>query len=222
MIKRKLTIPIYFLIFSIGLFTSCNSSKLVITKSGKQIDKRLVGSWGGSEESQETAGVSKNWVMQRNADGSYKIQFVFNNEEGIRYSNEVGNWWIEDGKFHEYHKISQKTDVYDYVVLNKNEIKFQSVQLSYEANVETYEFIDKRIKDKSQLIKDGSSTEKAIKVNSISDEYRYVGDICKGCQLIEQALIKEKKKAYDVITVKKPDGSTVSYYFDISSFFGKF
>lgn len=222
MIKTKIILQTYLLIFAIGLFTSCNTSKLVTTKSGKQIDKRLVGSWGGSEENQETAGVSKKWVMQRNADGSYKIQFVFNDEEGIKYSNEIGNWWIEDGEFHEYHKVSQKTDVYDYEVLNKNEIKFRSVQLSYKTNVETYEFIDTRIKDKSQLIMDGRSIEKAIKVNSISAEYKFVGDVCKGCQLIEQALIKEKKKSYDVITVKKPDGSIVSYYFDISSFYGKF
>jgi len=34
-------------------------------------------------------------------------------------------------------------------------------------------------------------------------------------------LIFEKKKPYDLLEVEKPDGSKASYYFDISSFYGK-
>ena len=64
-------------------------------------------------------------------------------------------------------------------------------------------------------------TKNAIKVNNISEEYTYVENICPGCRVISQALIFEKKKPFDLLEVKKPDGTIVMYYFDISSFFGK-
>ncbi|WP_298427242.1 hypothetical protein [uncultured Kordia sp.] len=70
--------------------------------------------------------------------------------------------------------------------------------------------------------KDGSSVENAIKVKSVPEEYAYVKKACQGCQLLGQALIFEDKKPYDVLKLKKPDGTEVSYYFDISSFYGKF
>lgn len=73
----------------------------------------------------------------------------------------------------------------------------------------------------SSTTKDGSSVENAIAVKSISEEYAYVKKACKGCQLLGQALIFEKKKPYDILKLKKPDGTEVSYYFDISSFYGK-
>ena len=68
---------------------------------------------------------------------------------------------------------------------------------------------------------DGSSYEKAIKVNSVAEEYEYVGRVCSDCQLIRQLLAYEKNKYFDVITMKKPNGEIVSYYFDITEFYGK-
>lgn len=73
----------------------------------------------------------------------------------------------------------------------------------------------------STSTKDGSSVKNAIVVKSIPEEYAYVKKACKGCQLLGQALIFEKKKPYDILKLKKPDGTEVSYYFDISSFYGK-
>lgn len=70
-------------------------------------------------------------------------------------------------------------------------------------------------------LKDGSSVKNAIKVKSIPEEYAYVKKACKGCQLLGQALIFKDKKPYDILNLKKPDGTEVSYYFDISSFYGK-
>lgn len=69
--------------------------------------------------------------------------------------------------------------------------------------------------------RDGSSFEKAIIVNNISEEYAYAKKVCSDCSFIQQALVFEKRKPYDILTFKKPGGQTVEYYFDISSFYGK-
>ncbi len=69
--------------------------------------------------------------------------------------------------------------------------------------------------------RDGSSFEKAIKVNSIGEEYDYVRKVCPSCKMQKQALVHNKKNPYDILYFKSPDGKEVQYYFDISSFFGK-
>src|SRR5688572_6566902 len=71
---------------------------------------------------------------------------------------------------------------------------------------------------------DGSSVEKAIKVHSIDQEYAYVRKVCADCELKGQSLISNDSgtKHYDVLTMVKPGGEEVSYYFNITSFFGKF
>jgi len=70
-------------------------------------------------------------------------------------------------------------------------------------------------------IRDGSSFENAIIVKSIAEEYEYVKKVCSDCQLLGQALVFEKKKPYDILDLKKSNGEKVSYYFDISKFYGK-
>jgi uncharacterized protein YcfL len=69
--------------------------------------------------------------------------------------------------------------------------------------------------------RDGSSFEKAIIAKSISAEYEYVLKVCSDCQLLGQSLSYHKKKPFDILELKKPNGEKVSYYFDISKFFGK-
>ena len=69
--------------------------------------------------------------------------------------------------------------------------------------------------------REGSSFETAIVVKSISEEYKYVKKVCPTCQLLGQSLVFEKKKPYDILRYKKPNGDNVSYYFDISKFYGK-
>lgn len=71
-------------------------------------------------------------------------------------------------------------------------------------------------------VADGSSAEKAIKVKSIGEEYEWAKAHCLGCQFSGQALLFVNKKPYDALTFKLPDGSEKKFYFDISSFFGKF
>ncbi len=69
--------------------------------------------------------------------------------------------------------------------------------------------------------RDGSSFETAIIVKSVSDEYAYIRKVCPDCLFLGQSLVFKKKKPYDVLEVKAPDGQEVSYYFDISKFYGK-
>lgn len=69
--------------------------------------------------------------------------------------------------------------------------------------------------------RDGSSFEKAIRVKSIDQEYAYVREVCPDCRINRQSLIFHEKKPYDVLDFTRDNGEEVSYYFDISSFFGK-
>lgn len=70
--------------------------------------------------------------------------------------------------------------------------------------------------------RDGTSYEKAIIAKSIPDEYNWLKKNHPGGQVLQQALTKYKGKPYDVLTVRLQDGTKKDFYFDISSFFGKF
>ena len=65
----------------------------------------------------------------------------------------------------------------------------------------------------------GLSISNPIKVNSVPEEYQYIRENCEGCRVISQALINKGKSYYDELKVQKPDGTTVSYFFDITSFY---
>lgn len=68
--------------------------------------------------------------------------------------------------------------------------------------------------------RDGSSYEKAVIVNSIRDEYDWVRQRYPQAQMVQQALMFEKKKPYDLLTFRI-DGKERTFYFDISKFYGK-
>lgn len=76
-------------------------------------------------------------------------------------------------------------------------------------------------KNIGSTVRDGSSFANAVVVNSISEEYEYVRNVCSSCQLLGQSLVYEKSKPYDVLEFKKSNGKIVSYYFDISNSYGK-
>ena len=67
---------------------------------------------------------------------------------------------------------------------------------------------------------DGLSIKNAIPVNNIAAEYQWVRAHYPGGQVQMQALLQQKRKAYDMLQVKVDD-KVISVYFDISSFFGK-
>lgn len=123
--------------------TSCHNDFTKLS-SGKEIDKRLVGVWLGSEKGEQFEGVQKSWEMTRIADGTFILDFKFIKNGISQGHHETGTWWIEEGKFHEFHDNSKETDVYNYKVLDDKRIKFSSEQMSVEMNSDNYEFIDVR------------------------------------------------------------------------------
>ncbi len=62
--------------------------------------------------------------------------------------------------------------------------------------------------------RDGSSFEMAIIVSSVSEEYEHIKNICSDCKFIQQALVFEKGKPFDILTFEKPNGEEIEYYFD--------
>lgn len=122
---------------------SC-SNKLITLENGKKIDQRLIGTWIGSEKDKQIEGAEKSWEMIRKIDGTFVLDFKLNDAGEIIEFTETGNWWVENGKFYEYHDDSGKTDIYDYIVLDENRIKFISILINVEMNSENYEFIDTR------------------------------------------------------------------------------
>ena len=73
----------------------------------------------------------------------------------------------------------------------------------------------------SMLEKDGSSFEKAVTVNTISEEYEWLGQYFPGYKFILQSLLFDKKQPYDVLEIVTIDGETLNIYFNISKFYGK-
>lgn len=70
--------------------------------------------------------------------------------------------------------------------------------------------------------KDGSSFEKAIVVPSVAAEYAWLREHYPGYKRKGQSLTFKDKKPYDILTVELADGTERKFYFDISSFFGKY
>jgi len=67
----------------------------------------------------------------------------------------------------------------------------------------------------------GNSFENAISVKSISEEYAWLRRNYAGFTFLQQSLVFDNGKPYDVLKIITSTGKTKSIYFDISSFFGK-
>ncbi|WP_367754603.1 hypothetical protein [Flavobacterium sp. WC2430] len=216
--------PIVLFSILVILFSSCSTSKNTITlSSGKKIDSRLIGVWKGSENGKQIANLTKEWEMKRNSDGTFTINFTTISDSITDEFEESGNWWIKGKKFYEYHDDSKETDIYNYTILNEEQVKFKMIKTDIDFAEENYTFVDTKISTKTNndTKKDGLSLETALKVQNIKEEYEYVRSQCINCQVLGQALLQHKGKPYDKLTLKNGNGEEISYYFDISSFFGK-
>lgn len=129
----------------LSLVISSCTSQMIRLADGNYVDKRLVGTWVGSESDQQISGVQKSWEMKRNSDGSFILNFTYSQDGEIHNSVETGKWWIENGRFNEFHNDSGKTDVYKYEILSQDKVKFTSETISVDMNKKKYEFIDTRI-----------------------------------------------------------------------------
>lgn len=222
-----MTKPNKFLIalsFLVLLFSSYATSQETITLvNDKQIDNRLIGVWKGSESDKQKADLKKEWVMERNSDGTFTLNFKTFYQGKTDELVESGNWWVKGNTFYEYHTNSNKTDTYEYTVLNDEQVKFKMLSTEIDFNDENYTFIDTKFSKEipKNSTNDGLSLETALKVNSIKEEYEFARNNCNNCQMLGQALLQHKGKPYDKLMLKNAKGEEMSYFFDISSFFGK-
>ena len=108
----------------------------------KILDEKLIGIWKGIESNQQIQGMEKLWEMTRYPDGTYSIKFKIDFRGYISESLEKGEWWIENGKYHEKHHISQDTDIYDYKILDGNKIRFELLESPNDFNNQNYQFVD--------------------------------------------------------------------------------
>ncbi|AZA72998.1 hypothetical protein [Chryseobacterium indoltheticum] len=114
-----------------------------------KIDKKLVGLWKGSEKDQQIDGMEKLWVMDRKEDGTFTLIFTTVQNCEINQHIEKGQWWVENGEFHELHFNSGNTDVYTYEVPDKSHIKFKSKNMSMDMINNEYSFVDTKIEDEN-------------------------------------------------------------------------
>lgn len=141
--KSKIIISLVSILF---ILTSCGTKRhFAKIENGKTIDKRLVGVWKGNESGNIVEGMSSEWEMTRNLDGTFSLAYKANLDGEIMEGTEKGTWWIENDLFHEFHDVSGGTDIYNYEVINKRKIKFKAEKMSIDVVNENYEFIDTKL-----------------------------------------------------------------------------
>lgn len=131
-------------------FGSVYAQKIKAKPNTNKIDKQLVGLWKGSEKDQQIAGLEKLWVMDRKEDGTFVLIFTTVQDCEVNQHIEKGQWWIENGEFHELHFVSGQTDTYTYKVLDSDHVKFSSKQQSMTMAADTYSFVDTKIDEDNQ------------------------------------------------------------------------
>ena len=136
--RQTLFIIIVVLITNFGFSQETNNIQ------NKSIDPKLVGCWKGSEVGQQKKGVSKYWVSCRFENGTTTLLFVTLNKNGeVIQKTENGKWWVENGKYYEFHTVSGMTDVYEYEIV-ENAVNFKAIELMGKKNPD-YSFFDFKI-----------------------------------------------------------------------------
>ncbi|MDY6990417.1 MAG: hypothetical protein SWQ30_20440 [Thermodesulfobacteriota bacterium] len=137
---RELRVSL-FLICMVILQAGCAAYHCTVRGNAPDEVKRLfIGTWEGEHVDQE-GNLMRTWIQRRAEDGTYAITFAHYSEKGIRKSGQRGKWWIEGDRFYEIDPDAMEDpDVYQFEILNENEIRFKSITTDYE-------FIDKRAQD---------------------------------------------------------------------------
>jgi len=68
---------------------------------------------------------------------------------------------------------------------------------------------------------DGLSMAGALPVESVNEEYRWIYAQYPKSRVVKQELISYGRKHFDRLTVAMPEGEKRDFYFNITSFFGK-
>ncbi len=133
---KKIVILLFVLVTS---YTYCQTEK-------NALDAKLFGTWNGSEKDQQTKGITKSWVMHRFVDGTFVLLFTAIENNVASSFAEKGKWWIDkNGFFNELHFNSGDTDLYSYIMLDNNNVKFTAKFLSQDHENLDYEFIDTKL-----------------------------------------------------------------------------
>jgi len=112
-----------------------------------KLDDKMFGSWKGSENDNQRKGLVKYWIQHRFEDGTFLLLFTAIENGEVESFVEKGQWWIENGEFHELHFNSGKTDVYTYTFVDENQVKFKAKKVGVSFENSEYEFIDTKIED---------------------------------------------------------------------------
>lgn len=100
----------------------------------------FVGTWEGEHVDHE-GNLLRTWIQRRSEDGTYAITFVHYTEKGMRRSGQTGKWWIDGDRFFEIApSVMEEPDVYQFEIVNENQIRFKSI-------VRDYEFVDRKIQN---------------------------------------------------------------------------
>jgi hypothetical protein len=106
----------------------------------EDIRRIFIGIWEGEYMDHE-ANSLRTWIQNRSEDGTYTMIFYHHTKKGIYESVQKGKWWIDGNRFYEIAPdVMEEADVYEFEILNEDEIRFKST-------VKDYEFIDRRIQD---------------------------------------------------------------------------
>lgn len=127
------------------VFSFANAQK----KDAKEnkLDEKMFGSWKGSENDNQRKGLVKYQIQHRFEDGTFLLLFTAIENGEVESFVEKGQWWVENGEFHELHFNSGKTDVYTYSFIDKNHVKFKAKNVGVNFENSGYEFIDTKIED---------------------------------------------------------------------------
>jgi hypothetical protein len=109
-----------------------------------KLKKKLVGSWSGSENDNQKAGLTKYWITNHNKNGTFIRLFTSIENCEVESHIEKGNWKVKDGLFYETFDIDGKTDIYKVEIVDDNNIKFIAKELSLDFNNKQYEFVETR------------------------------------------------------------------------------
>jgi flagellar biosynthesis regulator FlbT len=138
--RQTLFIIIVVLITNFGFSQETNNIQ------NKSIDPKLVGCWKGSEVGQQKKGVSKYWISCRFENGTSTVLFITINKNGeVIQETENGKWWVENGKYYEFHTVSGMTDIYEYETI-ENSVNFKAIELMGKKNPD-YSFFDFKIEE---------------------------------------------------------------------------
>lgn len=129
---------LYLLILTSFLLFSCATTKTADDK----LKNKLVGSWSGSETDNQKPGLSKHWIQQRNKNGTFILLFTSIENCKVESHIEKGKWEVKDGVFYETFDYDGKTDVYLVELIDDENVKFKSKDLSLRFDNKEYEFFE--------------------------------------------------------------------------------